>query len=145
MIKKILLRIITILFVTIILSSFGFSFENNIVNVLYTVIGIIFSILVSLTISFNLENITDNRFIKYIRDKIYNLQKIFIAYFLITTIVFAFNGKTFDLSFKIIHFKSDVFYVSIMFFAILFFMTNFLQLQKLKDEILNKTHNITNI
>lgn len=140
MIKTSLLQIIFVIIITIILSLLQIKLPNNIIATLYTGTSIIFSILLSVTISFNLENVKDNRFIIFIRNKIYSLQRMFIIYFIIATVIVAVNEWNFELYF----FKSNIFYICTLVFIILFFAINFLKLQKLKDEILNRTHNINN-
>lgn len=112
---KHLLRIAVILLVTVILSSFGISFENTIVNTLYIVICIIFSVLLVLTVSFDLDKVTNEHFLNV-----------------------CIEGHSFSYSYKIISFNSNSLYTAIMFFLLLYFITNFMQLQKLKDRITDK-------
>lgn len=135
---KHLLRIVVILLVTVILSSFGISFENTIVNTLYIVICIIFSALLVLTVSFNLDKVTNEYFLNKCRNKIYYIQKQYIIYFVTATIIVCIEGYSFSYSYKIISFNSSSLYTAIMFFLLVYFITNFMQLQKLKDRITDK-------
>lgn len=135
---KSLLRIAVILLVTVILSSFGISFENTIVNTLYIVICIIFSALLVLTVSFNLDKVTNEYFLNKCRNKIYYIQKQYIIYFVTATIIVCIEGYSFSYSYKIISFNSSSLYTAIMFFLLVYFITNFMQLQKLKDRITDK-------
>ncbi len=123
---KNLLRIAVILLVAIILSSFGISFRSMIINRLYIVICIIFSALLVLTISFNLDKITNKRFLSKCRNKIYYIQKQFIIYFTIATLTICVEDYAFNLSYKLI----DI--------LLFYFIINFIHLQKLKDSITDK-------
>lgn len=135
---KSLLRIAVILLVTVILSSFGISFGSTIVNTLYIVICIIFSALLVLTVSFNLDKVTNEYFLNKCRNKIYYIQKQYIIYFVTATIIVCIEGYSFSYSYKIISFNSSSLYTAIMFFLLVYFITNFMQLQKLKDRITDK-------
>lgn len=135
---KHLLRIVVILLVTVILSSFGISFENTIVNTLYIVICIIFSALLVLTVSFNLDKVTNEYFLNKCRNKIYYIQKQYIIYFVTATIIVCIEGYSFNYSYQIIDFNSNSLYTVTMLFLLFYFITNFMQLQKLKDRLTDK-------
>ena len=135
---KSLLRIAVILLVTVILSSFGISFGSTIINTLYISICIIFSVLLILTESFDLDKVTNEYFLNKCRNKIYYIQKQFIIYFVTATIIVCIEGYSFSYSYKIISFNSSSLYTAIMFFLLVYFITNFMQLQKLKDRITDK-------
>lgn len=135
---KNLLRIAVILLVAIILSSFGISFRSMIINRLYIVICIIFSVLLVLTISFNLDKITNKRFLSKCRNKIYYIQKQFIIYFTVATLNICVEDYAFNLSYKLIDINSGNLYVVTMFFLLFYFIINFIHLQKLKDSITDK-------
>ena len=135
---KSLLRIAVILLVTVILSSFGISFGSTIINTLYISICIIFSVLIFLTISFNLNKVTNESFLNTCRNKICYIQKQFIIYFIVATIIVCIEGYSFNYSYQIIDFNSNSLYTVTMLFLLFYFITNFMQLQKLKDRLTDK-------
>lgn len=136
--KKIIIRIMFVLLVTILFSSIGLEPKEKFVTTLYTVIGIIFSILFSLSISFNLDKITNEKFLNKCRNEIYYVQRQFIFYFVAATLTVFFQDYTFSYSYKFISFTSKSLYSVIMLFLVFYFIINFINLQKLKDKITDK-------
>ena len=119
---KSLLRIAVILLVTVILSSFGISFGSTIINTLYISICIIFSVLIFLTISFNLNKVTNESFLNTFRNKICYIQKQFIIYFIVATIIVCIEGYSFNYSYQIIYFNSNSLYTVTMLFLLFYFI-----------------------
>lgn len=136
--KKIIIRIMFVLLVTILFSSIGLEPKEKFVTTLYTVIGIIFSILFSLSISFNLDKITNEKFLNKCRNEIYYVQRQFIVYFVAATLTVFFQDYSFSYSYKFISFTSKSLYSVIMLFLVFYFIINFINLQKLKDKITDK-------
>ncbi len=136
--KKIIIRIMFVLLVTILFSSIGLEPKEKFVTTLYTVIGIIFSILFSLSISFNLDKITNKNFLNKCRNEIYYVQRQFIVYFVAATLTVFFQDYSFSYSYKFISFTSKSLYSVIMLFLVFYFIINFKNLQKLKDKITDK-------
>lgn len=136
--KKIIIRIMFVLLVTILFSSIGLEPKEKFVTTLYTVIGIIFSILFSLSISFNLDKITNKNFLNKCRNEIYYVQRQFIFYFVAATLTVFFQDYSFSYSYKFISFTSKSLYSVIMLFLVFYFIINFKNLQKLKDKITDK-------
>lgn len=127
-----------VLLVTILFSSIGLEPKEKFVTTLYTVIGIIFSILFSLSISFNLDKITNKNFLNKCRNEIYYVQRQFIVYFVAATLTVFFQDYSFSYSYKFISFTSKSLYSVIMLFLVFYFIINFKNLQKLKDKITDK-------
>lgn len=136
--KKIIIRIMFVLLVTILFSSIGLEPKEKFVTTLYTVIGIIFSILFSLSISFNLDKITNKNFLNKCRNEIYYVQRQFIVYFVVATLTVFFQDYSFSYSYKFISFTSKSLYSVIILFLVFYFIINFKNLQKLKDKITDK-------
>lgn len=127
-----------VLLVTILFSSIGLEPKEKFVTTLYTVIGIIFSILFSLSISFNLDKITNKNFLNKCRNEIYYVQRQFIVYFVVATLTVFFQDYSFSYSYKFISFTSKSLYSVIILFLVFYFIINFKNLQKLKDKITDK-------
>lgn len=107
-------------------------------HLLSIVICIIFSALLVLTVSFNLDKVTNEYFLNKCRNKIYYIQKQYIIYFVTATIIVCIEGYSFNYSYQIIDFNSNSLYTVTMLFLLFYFITNFMQLQKLKDRLTDK-------
>lgn len=135
---KIVFRIIFILLITLLVSSVGFNTDDQFITTLYMVVCIIFSVLFSLSISFNLDKITNKNFLNKCRNIIYYAQKKFIIHFIIATIIKCLEHYSFSFSYKKIFFNSNSLYVVIMLYICFYFIFNFKTLQEMKDNIIDK-------
>lgn len=147
-------RIISIFLLSLfIYGCFGASLDNNVLSTIYNVSGIIFSVGMGLIITFDLNNIKNVQYIRAIRKRLNVIRNAYILFFSISTVLYisVFFTSEFNLSIYIysyknitILFNTNIFiqYLNLIFclFSIAYFIVNFIQAQKLKDDICDKIH-----
>lgn len=130
-------RFLILLLVVCLFSFFELSAEKETINTIYNVSGIMFSVGLGLIVSLNYSDIKNKNYLISIRKNIRDIRNIFISYFLIETMLFMFTGK--ELGFVFLsHIKYDVFFAFFAIYTIIYFTVNFLQIQKLNDDISDK-------
>lgn len=148
---KRIIRDILILIVFSITSTFlSIGVDDFFVSTIYTVSGIMFSIGISILVTFNLHGIKKQSFINKIRTNIINVRDTFIYYFAISTIFFIvekYLRKSSNNIFSI--FKNENYSIDInlsvvvsffLFYSIFYFILNFIEVQKLNDQIFDNTN-----
>src|SRR5690606_8554260 len=136
--------IILIVVIAIISIALNINVNEFFINTIYTVVGIMFSIGLGFIVTFNLQGIKNKRIITIFRNNLLQLRNSYIKYFVLATVLFLCDNffrnnhnsiKT--IVFKKISFNFDmsVFVSTIMFFCILYFIYNFILLQKLNNDI----------
>lgn len=151
-IRKILIRLIILGSIAILLSTFKIIYPNSdLLSTLYTVCGIMFSIGLSLIVTFNLSNIRNKNYLTKIKRNLRYIRNSFMWYFTIAT--FAFIGESYlpteNLNLYVFQTNKGVllswwsiFLVAIL-FAIIYFIINFLALQKLSTDIYDRVNEET--
>lgn len=142
---KATIRILVILFLTIILSS-GWDMrpDDFFISTIYTVAGIIFSVGLSLIVTFSLHGIKNKSYITRIRKNLYDIRFSFIGNFIIATIAYIFNnyiGSAFYTRTVLnieIKFAFSILFSLMIFYAIAYFIVNMLAIQKLNNDLLDK-------
>lgn len=119
-------------------------------NTIYTVSGIMFSIGLGLVVTFNLQGIKKKTFILKIRENLKKVRNKYIYHFSCSTIYFILDKYFRDVKHSIIdipltdsiqiQFNIAVFLGLLMFYSIIYFIINFLALQKLNDDIFDKVN-----
>lgn len=146
--RKKLLSFIIIIFMTVALSSLSdVRPDNFFISTIFTVSGIMFSIGLGLITTFNLNGVKNRNYIKTIRANINTVRNSFICYFLITTICYvldqyiSFNDITiFQSKYVICIFNFPILFCLFMFYAVCYFIVNFLEIQKLNNDIFDKVN-----
>lgn len=137
---KWVINIIIIAIISAFLSSIGLKIivNNDVMMTLYTVSGIMFSIGLGLIVSFNLSEIKHPIYLKEIRENIKKVRNSFIFSFICLTVFFVIIQclDEFDLSF--LFFNSKIFVALTLLHSIVYYIYNFLSIQKLNDDILDK-------
>lgn len=135
---KHLIRFFVLVLVLYALSFSSFSVEKETLNTFYNVSGIMFSVGLGLIVSLNYSDIKNKNYLISIRQNISEIRNIFILYFMAITVLFLFVGK--DISVNIIFSKIsyDVIFSVFSIYTIIYFVVNFLQIQKLNDDISDK-------
>ncbi|SEG39059.1 hypothetical protein SAMN05421847_2169 [Halpernia humi] len=136
------------IFLLIIVFAIAITINVNIsavfINTVYTVVGIMFSIGLGVIVTFNLQGVRNKNIIVFFRNNLLKLRNSYIKYFVITTVLFLVDNffresknNIKEIQFKNIslNFDISVFVSLIMFFCILYFIYNFILLQKLNDDI----------
>lgn len=128
-----------ILFVIIlfcIFSLFHIVFSNEIINTLYTVSSIFFSILMSSCIGFSYVGIKDIRIIKKFTNQIYRLIKNIIIIFILISIIFiTHEAINYSRKIYIFMFNSNTLIGCILLYSNIYFILDFLTMQKIKDNM----------
>ena len=118
----------------------------DIVSTLYTVAGIVFSIGLGLISGFDLRDIKNKEYLEKIRHNIKVTRNSFIFFFSYATsalLAFLYFGKDdYSWHFKkieiILRLDIGVFAVLSILFSIIYFILNFLALQRLRDQITDR-------
>lgn len=141
-----------ILLLVFILISFICKIDLNdfFMNTIYTVSGIMFSIGLGLVVTFNLQGIKNKTYIQKIRGNLKEVRNTYIYHFCLSTIYFILDKYFRDIKHSIIdipisdsiyiQFNLAVFLGLLMFYSIIYFIINFLALQKLNDDIFDKVN-----
>ncbi len=136
------------LIIAVVLSSLtGFLHYNPsefFISTIFNVSGIIFSVGLGLIVTFNMNGVKNKPIINSIRRDLAVVRNSFILYFAISTIAYITNNylitqKATIQTFNILHFNTT-FYSSlpicvIMLYAILYFVFNFFEIQKLNESL----------
>ncbi len=139
------IRDIAVIFFFFLISAFiRIKLDDFFMNTIFTVSGIMFSIGLGLIVTFNLQGIKKKSIIQYFRNNLNNLRDNYIKYFALTTIVFIADKyirefKLSEISIKIFSIKITIdlpfFFFLIMMFCIVYYIYNFVSLQKLNNDI----------
>lgn len=111
-------------------------------STIFTIAGIMFSIGLGLIVTFNPTSIKNRAYLKIVRDNITNVRNSFLLHFASSSMCFILNqylikeefsynvfGK-FDIKFSI-----SIFLCLLMIYSSIYFVVNFLQIQKLNNDI----------
>lgn len=118
--------------------------DEFLLSTLYTVSGIMFSIGLGLIASFNLSSVKNRNYLKKIRLEIQNVRNSFIILFGLSTICLVINQYLPKQDFVIsigknaIHYSPSIMIGLVMIYSILFFIVNFLEVQKLNNDIIDQ-------
>lgn len=114
-------------------------------NAFYTILGIMFSIALGLLVTFNLQGLTNTSAIFKIRSSIKSVRNLYIKYFALSTIFYLvekyirdvfkgplhiFNSNGIDFAFNF-----SVFTTLLLIYSILYYIVNFIAMQKLNDDL----------
>lgn len=142
-------KILIIVALFIVLSPLcGMQPDDFFSNTIYTVSGIIFSVGFGLIVTFNMSGVKNKKYLIQLRGVINQVRNSFLKYFFISTLSFIVD---YYLRQKHINITVLKFYDScielnwsvlsgvLMIFSIVYYIVNFLEIQKLNNDILDKT------
>lgn len=135
---KHLIRFFVLVLVLCALSFSSFSVEKETLNTFYNVSGIMFSVGLGLIVSLNYSDIKNKNYLISIRQNISEIRNIFILYFMTITVLFLFVGKGISVNIIFSEISYDVIFSVFSIYTIIYFVVNFLQIQKLNDDISDK-------
>ncbi len=135
---KHLIRFFVLVLVLFALSFFSFSVEKETLNTFYNVSGIMFSVGLGLIVSLNYSDVKNKNYLTSIRQNISKIRNIFILYFAIITALFLFVGKDISINLCFLKISYDVIFSVFSIYTIIYFIVNFLQIQRLNDDISDK-------
>ncbi|MDR0606505.1 MAG: hypothetical protein LBG80_19705 [Bacteroidales bacterium] len=147
--KKIRFFVVLITFLLLSL-FFKIELDNFIMSTIYTVSSIMFSIGIGLVVSFNLYGIKNKSFVKIIRSNLNEVRNSYILYFAISTICYIadryLREKHISAEFRIsdntqIDFCLSFFFLLVILYSMVYYISNFLALQKLNNDIFDTLNN----
>lgn len=116
-------------------------------NTFFTVSGIMFSIGIGLVVTFNLNGIKNKSYISSVRANLNRVRDSYIIYFSLTTASFIIDNYMRTECVKCVlkisdtltpTFNAPVFFFLITIYSTAYFIFNFLELQKLNNDIFDK-------
>lgn len=137
---RIIYRAIFVSLFSLCLYFLNIKLEQDVISTLYTVSGIMFSVGISLVISFRLSEITNEQFLQQCSLNLKNIRNNFIIYFFVSTLLYLSSSYLSKLDVKLIIIV-DLFlsFISaLIFFIIVYFVLNFLEVNKLQEDIAKK-------
>lgn len=135
---KHLIRFFVLVLVLCALSFSSFSVEKETLSTFYNVSGIMFSVGLGLIVSLNYSDVKNKNYLTSIRQNISKIRNIFILYFMIITVLFLFIGKDISINLCFSKISYDVIFSVFSIYTIIYFIVNFLQIQRLNDDISDK-------
>jgi Na+/H+-dicarboxylate symporter len=112
-----------------------------------------FSLGLGLVVTFNINGVKNQKFIKQLRDNIDKVRNSFLKYFFITAICYVldyyFRQKVLNITtieIKNFHFELNwsVLFCVLMSYSIVYYIINFIEIQKLNNSIFDKTNEQSN-
>ncbi|QJT80406.1 hypothetical protein C0557_10090 [Kosakonia sp. MUSA4] len=142
MIKKIV-SVLIIMLVTLFASTvWTIRPDSFFASTVYTVAGIMFSIGLGLIVTFNPSGVKNPAYLKSIRRNISDVRDSFLIHFGLTTLYYITNQYVakFErvINFKdfiSLHFSASIFLCLLMIYSSIYFIVNFIELQKLNNDI----------
>ncbi len=146
-------QVISFLLITIITIGFpsvmGWRPDTFLLSTLYTVCGIMFSIGLGLIVTFNMNGVKNKSYINKIRKNLKSVRDSFLIYFVISTtcLVLGQYMNDIDVTFKVkevmITISPVMLFFSLIVYSIIFFIINFLEVQRLSQDIFDKINQET--
>ena len=136
---KLIIRILLALIISVGLSTIGVRGNANILQTLFTILGIVFSIVMSLLVTFDLSEILNTKTRKRIRVSIASTMKNFVLDFAVTVLFFivvsvAFS-KTPQIAIKRLTIDAQLTGILITIISLGYEVYNFWKIHKLKVDI----------
>lgn len=146
-------QVISFLLITIITIGFpsimNWRPDTFLLSTLYTVCGIMFSIGLGLIVTFNMNGVKNKNYINKIRKNLTSVRDSFLIYFVISTtcLVLGQYLNDVDVRFEVkgtmITISPVMLFFSLIIYSIIFFIINFLEVQKLSQDIFDKINQET--
>lgn len=147
---KTVIRILLVFILFIIISLVCYLHPDEFfVNTIFTVSGIMFSVGLGLIVTFNIGGVKNKKHIQQLRNNINRVRNSFITYFLVTTVSYILDkylrdAKIISTFIHIRNFKIElnwsVFFCFLMLYSIVYYIVNFIEIQKLNNDIFDKTN-----
>ncbi len=144
MTRKLLVSVIIILLSICIPTFSALEVKDAFLNTIYTVAGIMFSIGMGVVCTFNPERIKNNSFLKEIRADNLKIRSSYIFFFSFSSILYLINQlfpalkKCFEIKEYQICIDLPIAVVAISAFSIVYYIINFLEIQKLNFQITDR-------
>ena len=140
-----------LIFISVFISSFCAEIQPDefFNGTIFNVSGIMFSLGLGLIVTFNLSSVKNREYIVYIRKSLNKVRNSFIFYFGITVLCYILDKYFRDKGvisipfFSIKNIKIElnfaILFCILMFYSIAYYIVNFLHIQRLNDDIFDKT------
>lgn len=118
-------------------------------NTIYTVSGIMFSVGLGLIVTFNISGVKNKTYITQLRNNIDRVRNVFLKYFLLSTVCFILdyylrqrelNITPFNIKNLHIELNWSMLFCLLMLYCIIYYIINFIAIQKLNNDIFDKTN-----
>jgi hypothetical protein len=143
-------RIIGLIVLFLIISlAVSISPDDFFISTLFNVSGVMFSVGLGLIVTFNANGVKNKTYIKQIRRDVARVRNSFIKYFAISSVFYLMEKYLRDnnLSSLIIpikgfqiHLNCSLFICLFMLYSMAYYIINFLNIQKLNNDIFDKTN-----
>ncbi len=114
-------------------------------STIYTVSGIMFSIGLGLIVTFNPSGVKNRDYITALRANIANVRNAFLTHFGLSTVYYVLNQYLSKPQYELhahlfvdISFSWSIFLCLLMFYSAVYFVINFIEIQKLNNDIFDK-------
>lgn len=114
-------------------------------STIYTVSGIMFSIGLGLIVTFNPAGVKNKDYIRALRANIIDVRNAFLTHFGLSTVYYVLNQYLSDPKYEIhthfvfnISFSWSIFLCLLMLYSAIYFVINFIEIQKLNNDIFDK-------
>ena len=144
MTRKLLPSAITVLLAICIATFSDLKVNDAFLNTIYTVAGIMFSIGMGVICTFNPERVRNNSYLKEIRADISKIRSSYIFFFSFSSILYLVNQllpalkNCFEIKDYQICVDLPILVVAISVFSIVYYIINFLEIQKLNFQITDR-------
>lgn len=118
--------------------------DSFLISTLYTVSGIMFSIGLGLIVTFNISGVKNKNYIREIRLSLRNIRNSFLVHFGLSTTYLLLNqylpnsNYSYDIKGITLNFSFPLLLCGLLIYSIIFFIVNFLEVQKLNHDIFDK-------
>lgn len=143
MLKKHLFFIVLMIIASMIAGYFKITVPRELLSTLFTVNSIMFSLGLGLIVSFNMGGVKNKNYIKQIRANITTVKNTFMLLFSLSVCVFIASSiyKTpihYTVFSAQIWISMPIFTLSIIIYSAFYFVINFVEIQKLNDNIFDR-------
>ena len=149
---KNIIRIGFLVFISMVLSmTISIKPDGFFLSTIFTVSGIMFSIGLGLMVTFNITGVKNKDYVNYIRISLTKIRNSFIFYFSLSVLSYILDKYLRDkcceitnLTFIGINFQINwpILFFVIMFYSIIYFIVNFINIQKLNNDIFDKVNEL---
>lgn len=117
-------------------------------STIFTIAGIMFSVGIGLVVTFNPGGVKNRDYVRILRQNITSIRNSFLLHFTLLSVYFIINQYVADKKHDIhIHlyydltFSFSIFFCLLMIYSSVYFIINFIEIQKLNNDIFDKINN----
>ena len=136
-------RYLTALIMSVVISSlFDIECKDQVIQTLFTVIGIAYSIAISNIIGFKTDDIVNVKYRNIIKNKIKSMKNMNTIDFSLSILVFisSFLFTSFKLSLYFVRFNISMFVLLSLLFSLLYIVCSFAGLQQLSEDVSDRLY-----